>query len=145
MRDEIIASLQSALKCLAEISPICVQAMSSCGAGTSQTGNAAGPRIREMSSVDEALAELGLVTTPPRLALGGSCTRKDRAKLPQAPGPVIIPKFDTLRKMEERYGAQHLAMHAPDERRSTKPLAIAHEPGRRRRQSRTISAVRRTH
>ena len=123
IRHEITASLQSALKCLAGIGPGLLAGYVEAWRQDLEDWKSRWAEIRVVSSVDEALAELGLVTTP------ADSTRRilhplDRAKLLLEPGPVIIPEFDTLRKMEEHYAAERLGSPGPDEKRSTKRLAI---------------------
>jgi hypothetical protein len=131
MRDEITASLQSALKCLSEITPdLCARYVEAWRQDLKRWKRRwAG--IRAMPSVDAALAELGLATTP------SDGTRRilhpqDKAKLLES-GPAIIPKFDSQRKMEEGYAAKRLDLLGPDKKRSTNPLANLHHQRERRR------------
>lgn len=142
MRDEIIASLHSALKCLSGITPdLCARYVEAWRQDL-KAWKLRWAEVRVMPSVAAALAELRLQT--PNETTKRLLHPQDRAPQPPAPGPVAIPQFETLRKMSGHYSTQHLALHAPDERRSTKPLAIGHEHGRHRRRSRTISAVQRS-
>jgi hypothetical protein len=130
IRHDITASLQSALKCLTGIDPDLLARYVEAWRQDLKDWKSRWTEIRVVSSVDEALAELGLVTTP------ADSTRRilhplDRAKLLREPGPVVIPKFDTLKKMEERYAAERLASPGPDKKLSTKPLAmLLPAPGR---------------
>ena len=104
IRDEIIASLHSALKCLSGISAgSCaryVEAWRHDLAGWKRRWAA----TRVMPSVDAALAELGLAPT-----LADSAKRilhpQDKTSPSPAPGPVVIPRFDTMRQMAEHFGA----------------------------------------
>ena len=130
MRDEITASLQSALKCLNEITPdLCAQYVEAWRRDL-EHWKRRWAEIRVMPSVDAALAELGLATTP------SDSTRRilhpqDIAALLPAPGRVTIPKFDTLRTMEQRYAAECFCPLGPDEKQSTEPLAmLLPAPGR---------------
>lgn len=140
MRDEITASLQSALKCLNGInSDLCARYVAAWRHDL-RSWKSRWAEIPVLRSVEAALAELKL----PMMPVGS--TRRllhplDRVTVPPAPGAVSIPKFDTLRKMAEHYSAQHLTPHAPDLRRGNKPLAIVFEHGRHRRRSRLLSTV----
>lgn len=130
MRDEIIASVQSARKCLNEISPdLCARYVEAWRQDL-ESWKMRWTGIRPMPSIEAALAELGLATTP-----AGSTKRllhpQDRATTSAQPGPVAIPRFATLVKMAEHYGAHVLTSPAP-----------AHEQGRRGRRYRMTSACR---
>jgi hypothetical protein len=124
VQHEITASLQSALKCLAGIDPYLLARYVEAWRQDLKDWKRRWAKIQEVSSVEEALEKLGLVTTPT------DSTRRilhplDRAKFLPEPGPVIIPEFDTLRKMQDLYAAERLGP------RSTKPLAILpYEQGR---------------
>jgi hypothetical protein len=101
MRDEITASLQSALKCLSEITPdLCTRYVEAWRQDL-KCWRQRWAEIPAIPSFDAALAELGLVTTaadgPKRIL-----HPQDRAALTRAPGQVAIPRFDTLREMAER-------------------------------------------
>ena len=149
MQDEITASLQSALKCLSEITPdLCARYVEAWRQDLKRWKRR-WARIRVMPSVDAALAELGLVTMPadsPRRILHP----QDRAKLLLEPGPVIIPEFDTLRKMGEHYAAERLGSPDPHEDRSTeRPAILPPAPGQHSRYGRLkdplhISVLRQT-
>jgi hypothetical protein len=113
MRDEITASLQSAVKCLNGITPdLCARY----AVAWRQDLLAWKDRLAEvgvMPSVDAALAELGLARIP------ADNTRRivhpqDKGTLPPAPGPVSIPKFDTLQEMAEHVSAQRLSASPTD-------------------------------
>lgn len=133
IRHEITASLQSALKCLTGIDPDLLAHYVDAWRQDLEDWKGRWADIRVVPSVDEALAQLGLVTTP------AESTRRilhplDRATPLLEPGPVVIPKFDTLRKMEEHYAAKRLGSPSRGEKQSTKPLAILpHAYGRHRR------------
>jgi hypothetical protein len=111
IRHEITASLQSALKCLASIEPDLLARYAEAWRQDLQDWKRRWAKIPVVSTVDEALAELELMTTP------ADSSRRilhslDRAKLLLEPGPVIIPRFPSLGKMEEHYAAEHLG--SPD-------------------------------
>jgi hypothetical protein len=121
IRPEITASLQSALKCLTGINPELLARYVEAWRQDLKDWKSRWDKIRAVSSVDEALAQLGLVTTPV------DSTRRvlhplGKAKLLREPGPVIIPNFDTLKKMEERYAVERLNSPGPDEKLSINPL-----------------------
>ena len=138
MQDEITASLHSALKCLSGITPdLCARYVEAWRQDLKHWKRRLA-RIRPMPSVDAALAELGLVTTP---ADSGKRLLHplDRAAVPPARGLVAIPKFDTLRKMAEHHGVQPVTRRPIDEKPGTIPLVISNEDGRHRRRSRPVS------
>lgn len=134
MRDEIIASLHSALKCLSKITPdLCARYVKAWRQDL-QDWERRWAAVPVASSVAEALAQLGLpasVDTPKRLV-----HPQDRPVLPPKPVPTAIPPSEALRNLAER-----LTPRVLDQRRSTKRSAVGHEPGRHRRRTRAISAV----
>jgi hypothetical protein len=133
MRDEMIASIHSALKCLNRITPdLCaryVEAWREDLKGWKHRWAA----VRVMTSVAAALEEL-------RLPASAEITK--RILHPQDRPP--LPQFETLRKMADYYSTQHLALHPTDDRPGTNPSASSHKHGRHHRRSRTISAVQRS-
>ena len=141
MRDEITASLQSALKCLSGVTPdLCTRYVEAWRQDL-KCWKQRWAEIRVMPSVDAALAELGLMTTP-------ADSRKrilhpqDRATLHPAPGQVTIPKSDSLWGMVESLSAQPIGRRRSDGE-NTLPLTITREHGRLRRRLRVISAGQR--
>ena len=104
MRDEIVASLHRALKCLGGITPDLCARYVEAWRHDREDWKRRWAEIEVMPSAVEALAELELPTP--------ADTRKrllhpqDRPARPLAPGRVTIPRFDTLREMAEHYGAQ---------------------------------------
>lgn len=137
MRDEITASLHSALKCSCGITPdMCARYIEAWLQDLKHWKQQWGA-IRMMPSVDAALAELGLVTTPadsPKRILHP----QDIATLLPVSGRVAIPQFDTLRKIEQHYSAQRLTS-PPDKVPSTIPWVTTHQRGRHRWRSRVVS------
>jgi hypothetical protein len=100
MQEEITASLYAALKSLSDIPPgLCARYVEAWRQDLTlwQRRWAA---IRKMPSVDAALEELGLETTPAH-DLKRILHPQDRATLLRTPGQVAIPKFDTLREMAD--------------------------------------------
>ena len=141
MRDEIIASIHSALKCLSGITPdLCARYVEAWRQDL-EAWKQRWAEVRVMPSVAAALAELRLPT--PAETTKRLLHPQDRPLLPPMPGPVAIPQFETLRKMADHYSTQHLTLPALDERPSTKPSTISREHGRHHRRSWTISAVQR--
>jgi hypothetical protein len=130
IRHEITASLQSALKCLTGIDSDLLVRYVEAWRQDLKDWKSRWAEIRVVSSVDEALAELGLVTTPT------DSTRRilhplDRAKLLRDPGPVVIPRFDTLLKVQEHFTAERLGSSSPH-KRSSGPTLLPIAPGRHR-------------
>lgn len=123
IQHEITASVQSALKCLDVIDSDLLAHYVEAWRQDLEDWKRRWAAIPVMSSVDEALAQLELATAP------ADSTRRilhpmDRATILQKPGPVSIPKFDTLRKMEEHYAGGRRDSPGPDETRNIKPLVI---------------------
>jgi hypothetical protein len=138
MEDEITASLQSALKSLSDITPdLCARYVEAWRQDL-RSWKRRWAAIREMPSVDAALEELGLETTPAH-DLKKILHPQDRATLLRTPGQVAIPKFDTLREMGDRYGAQRLGSPVHDDKRSA--LARDHRQHRRQSQVNEVIAV----
>jgi hypothetical protein len=139
MRDEIKASLKSALECLEEITPdLCARYVEAWRQDLEQWKRR-WAEIPAMPSVDAALAELGLMTMP-----ANSRKRilhpQDRAALLPAPGEVAIPRFETLREMAERYSAQRLGSRVRDENLDgRRPVTLLHDQGQRRRRERVLA------
>jgi hypothetical protein len=134
-RDDITASLRSALKCLSEITPdLCARYVEAWRQDL-KAWKRRWAKIRVMQSVDAALAELGLETTPT------DSTKRilhplDMSALTHAPGPVAIPTFDTLRRMSDHFSVQHLGGPAADQMRSAGPPAGRTQGSRRRHRHR---------
>jgi hypothetical protein len=104
MRDEIVASLHRALKCLSGITPDLCARYVQAWRHDREDWKRQWAEIEVMPSAAAALAELGLPTptdTTKRLL-----HPQDRPARPVAPGRVTIPRFDTLREMAEHYSAQ---------------------------------------
>ena len=143
MRDEINASLHSAMKSLSGIRPdLCARYVEAWRQDL-RCWRLRWVGIKVMPSVDAALAELGLATTPtdsPKRVLHP----QDRPVLPPVPGLVTIPKFDTLQEMAKHY-SEHRLSSPSDEKRSTRAHSIlAREERRTRRRSSLISRLHMT-
>jgi hypothetical protein len=134
-RDEIIASLHSALKCLNRItSDLCARYVEAWRHDL-KAWKQRWSEVRVMPSVAAALSELRLST--PAETTKRLLHPQDRPSQPC----IATPQFETLREMADQHSKQSLTLHAPDERHSTKPLAISREHGRRRGRGRPLSAV----
>jgi hypothetical protein len=123
MRDEMLLSVQQALKCLLTIKPdLCerhVQLWRQDLADWKQ--RAAG--IPAMPSVEAALREMRLAA--PRAASGAwrIVPRRSEAAPTIAAGPALIPRFDTLKELSEHAGILHLSSADPStENQDTKPF-----------------------
>jgi hypothetical protein len=104
MRDEIVASLHRALKCLSGITPDLCARYVEAWRHDCENWKRQWAEIEVMPSAVAALEELGLPTpadTTKRLL-----HPQDRPARPLAPGRVTLPRFDTLREMAEHYSAQ---------------------------------------
>lgn len=104
MRAEIVASLESALKCLSGITPdLCARYVR-----LWRQDLIAWKRrmavIHAMPSIDAAVAELGLKAAPTDRARRIRRGLRPQDKATPA-GPVSLPKFDTLRETAERLAA----------------------------------------
>ena len=143
MRDEIIASLHSAMKSLSGIRPdLCTRYVEAWRQDL-RHWRLRWAGIKVMPSVDAALAELGLATTPtdsPKRVLHP----QDRPVLPPTPGLVTIPEFGTLRELAQHY-SEHRLSSPPAEKRSTRALSIlVREEKRTQSRSRLISRLHMT-
>jgi hypothetical protein len=136
MQDEITASLQSALKSLSDITPdLCARYVEAWRQDL-KSWKQRWAGIRKMPSVDAALLELGLETTPAH-NLKRILHPQDRAMLLRTSGQVAIPKFDTLSEMADRYSAQRLDSPVHDEKR----IALARDHTQHRRQSQVDEVI----
>jgi len=137
MRDEIVASLHRALKCLGGITPDLCARYVEAWRHDREDWKRRWAEIEVMPSAAAALAELGLPTptdTTKRLL-----HPQDRPARPLTPGRVTIPRFDTLREMADRYSAHHLGSPVHDEKRSA--LRRDHRRYRRLSQVNDVIAV----
>ena len=137
MRDEIVASLHRALKCLSGITPDLCARYVEAWRHDREDWKRQWAEIEVMPSAAAALAELGLPTpadTTKRLL-----HPQDRPARPLTPGRVTIPRFDTLREMADRYSAHHLGSPVHDEKRSA--LRRDHRRYRRLSQVNDVIAV----
>jgi hypothetical protein len=136
MRDEIIASLHSALKCLREITPdLCARYVAAWRQDL-RDWRLRWAGIPVMSSVAEALAELKL---PTAADISNRLLHPQDRPAPH-PKPVLtgIPRSATLKNF-----AEYLTPHTLDQRRSAKRPGTGREHGRHRRQRQPISVDQR--
>ena len=139
VRDEIIASLQAALKCRSGITPDLCERYVEAWRRDLEAWKQRWSEVHVMPSVTAALSELDLSTsavTAKRLL-----HPQDRTPQPAMPGPVAIPQFETLREMADQYSKRNLTLLALDERQSTKPLSISRTRIRRYMRGRPIPVV----
>jgi hypothetical protein len=139
MRDEIKASLKSARRSSRKITPdLCARYVEAWRQDLEQWKRR-WAEIPAMPSVDAALSELGLMTTPanPRKRI---LHPQDMAALLPATGEVAIPRYETLREMAERYSAQRLSSRVPDEKRSGNwPVTLLRDQARHHRRERVLA------
>jgi hypothetical protein len=128
MRDEMVQSVQRALKCLLTIRPdVCERYLRLWRQDLADWKERAAA-IRVKSSIEEALHELGLA--PPTAA---SSTGKIRPRRPETTpntkaGPVVIPRSDTMKKLSDYVGPLRLGpVTAETQKRETKPFPILTE------------------
>jgi hypothetical protein len=127
MREEIATSVESALKSLRDIEPsLCAYYIQMWRKDLREWKRRVA-RIPEVRSVEAALAELGLITTPTD-GTWKILHPQDKVTPPRAPGAVSIPKFDTLRKMSEHTSTPGLAPPLPDALRKMPPCVRPDEP-----------------
>ena len=123
MREDIVASVESALKCLLDIKPDLCESYVQLWREDLRDWKRRVAGLPEMRSVEAALAELGLETTP-NDTTWRILHPKDKATQPRAAGAVTIPEFDTRREMAERASGLRLALPLPDPLRDTLPLNV---------------------
>ena len=103
----------------------CASGTSSCGVKTWRTGNGALAAIPQMPSIDAALREMRLSPPTQRGSTVKIRHRRDEAAENITAGPVMIPRFDTLKELSEHAGILRLSSAAPAaEERDTKPFPV---------------------
>lgn len=100
MRDEIIASLQSALKCLAEISPSLCAGYVQLWRRDLADWKRRVARLPEISSPEAALKEMRLASVPATGRTSRMLVTKDSAPRPSRTA-VSTPRFDTLKHLRQ--------------------------------------------
>ena len=112
MREEMLASVKEALKCLLNITPeLCeryIQAWRKDLADWKRRLAA----IPAMPSIEAAILELGLTPVMPANHTGRIQPRWDEAVANTRAGQVAIPRFDTLKEMSEH--ASTLRVYSPE-------------------------------
>jgi len=112
IQDELVLSVESALKCSLTIAPeVCeryIQLWRHDLLGWKQRM----ARVPKMPSLEAALGELGLSPSAEGNVTARIRRRRDEVPENRAAGPVVIPKFATLKQLSERAGA-HARGSAP--------------------------------
>jgi hypothetical protein len=125
IRAEMLASVESALRCTREIrADLCERYVQHWREDLAEwKQRAAG--IPKMASIEAALEELGLASSA---RVGGSATNPgdgEESMRNITAGAVALPRFDTLEELAERASALGLAVTVPDERaRGIKPVTV---------------------
>lgn len=101
MQEEIATSVESALKCLVDIEPDLCEDYVQLWREDLRKWKRRAAWIPKVRSVEAALAELGLKTTPTD-STWKILHPQDMATPLRAAGAVSIPKFDTLRELAQR-------------------------------------------
>jgi hypothetical protein len=122
MHEDIVASVESALKCSLDIKPDLCERYVQLWRRDLRGWKRRVAELPEMRSVEAALAELGLKATPID-STWKILHPQDKVTPPRTAGAVSIPKFDTLREIAERTSTPGLAPPPPDVLRKT-PLHI---------------------
>ena len=128
MRDEMVASVQAALKCLFQIKPeLCARYVQSWRNDLNHWKWRMSS-IPVTPSIEEALAELRLASAQPASSPRKVLPHWDEAKPAEAEpavvaGAVTIPQYDTLRQISEHANVRLLTAAAPRaELGDTKPI-----------------------
>jgi hypothetical protein len=123
IREEIVASVESALKCLLDIKPDLCERYVQLWRTDLRDWKRRMTVIPETRSIEEALAELRLETTPTD-STWKILHPQDKGTPPRVAGAVTIPKFDTLREMAEHTSTLRLSPPLPEVLRDTLPLEV---------------------
>ena len=124
MRAEMLESVRSALKCLLRIKPDLCERYVQLWRQDLDGWKRRTAEIPEMPSIEAALDKVGLASSAWVSGTGKIPLRRDESANVMA-GPVVIPRFDTLRELSERAGT--LGLHSTDPAElvpDTKPLPI---------------------
>jgi hypothetical protein len=125
MRDEMLLSVQQALKCLLTIKPdVCERYVRLWRQDLADWKRRAAS-IPTMPSVEAALQEMRLAPPPSASGAGRILPRRAETAPGITAGPVAIPRFDTLKKLSEHASALHPGSAVlAEEKRDTKPFPI---------------------
>jgi hypothetical protein len=128
MRDEMVQSVQRALKCLLTIRPdVCERYLRLWRQDLADWKERAAA-IRVKSSVEEALHELRLAPSTAASSAGKIRPRRPETVPNAKAGPVVIPRSDTMKKLSDYVGPLRLGPGiAETQKRETKPFPILTE------------------
>jgi hypothetical protein len=124
IRDEMLQSVQQALKCLLTIKPDLCERYVRLWRQDLVDWKRRVTGIPVMPSIEAALTELRLAPTTPANSTSRVLPRRDEATPTITAGPVMIPWFDTLKQMSEHVSALRLNSATPAKQKDTKPLEI---------------------
>lgn len=125
MRRETLLSVEWALQCMYTIKPIVCEQYVRLWRQDLADWKQQVAGIPAMSSVEEALREMGLAS---RMSAGGAgkiLPRLSMAASATMPGPAVIPQFSTLKRMSEHASVRDLSSAVPaEEKRDTKSFPV---------------------
>ena len=133
MRDEMLLSVQQALKCLLTIKPDVCERYVRLWCQDLADWKRRAATIRVKSTVEEALREMRLAPSAAASGTGKTLLRRPEAALNVKAGPVVIPRSDTLnndtqKKLSDYAGALRLSPATVEtEKRDTKPFPVLTE------------------
>jgi hypothetical protein len=125
IRDDMMHSVQSALKCSLKIKPDLCERYIRLWRQDLEDWKRRAAAIPQMPSIDAALREMRLSRPTQRSSTGKIRHRRDEAAENITAGPVMIPRFDTLKELSENASILGLSSAAPTaEKGDTKPLPV---------------------
>ena len=108
LKDELVLSVEGALKCSLTIEPELCEDYIQLWRRDLLSWKRRMAKMRKISSLEAALEGLGLSPATSGNAAAKIQDRRDEAPENIAAGPVVIPKFATLKQLSERAGAHAL-------------------------------------
>ncbi len=125
IRADMLLSVQSALKCSLKIKPDLCERYIQLWRQDLADWKRRAAAIPQMPSIDAALREMRLLPPTRRGSTVKIRHRRDEAVENVTAGPVMIPRFDTLRELSEHAGTLRLSSATPPAaERDTKPLEV---------------------
>ena len=125
IRSDMLHSVQSALKCSLKIKPDLCERYIRLWRQDLEDWKRRAAGIPEMPSIEAALQEMRLSPSARRNSIGKIRHRRDEAAANITAGPVMIPRFDTLKELPEHASTLHFSSAAPaDEKGDTKPFPV---------------------
>ena len=122
---EMLLSVQSALKCSLKIKPDLCERYIQLWRQDLADWKRRAAAIPQMPSIDAALREMRLLPPAQRGSTVKIRHRRDEAAVNVTAGPVMIPRFDTLKELSEHASTLRLSSAAPAAaERDTKPLEV---------------------